>query len=256
VRTLPAPLNMNTIAEQQVSLINGEGQRPILLICEHASNFIPASFNGLGLNKQQLQSHIAWDLGALETAEIMARRLDAPLIAAQVSRLVYDCNRPPESPSAIPLNSEKQPIAGNIGLNSEAKKSRVNAYYRPFEAAVNHRIASMEAPLIITIHSFTPVYLGQQRSVEIGALHDTDRRFADAFMRHSEQRQRFIVRRNQPYTPKDGVTHTLKHHAIPRGLNNLMLEIRNDLIATPKQQQEMAAYLADLVELALLETPK
>lgn len=252
--TLPEPLNMSAIAEQQVSVINGEGLRPILLICEHASNFIPENLNGLGLNEQQLQSHIAWDLGALETAVIMAQRLDAPLIAAQVSRLVYDCNRPPDSPSAIPLTSEKRPIVGNIGLSSEAKESRVNAYYRPFEAAVNHRIASMEAPLIITIHSFTPVYLGQQRSVEIGVLHDTDRRFADAFLRYSEQSQRFIVRRNQPYTPKDGVTHTLKLHAIPRRLNNLMLEIRNDLIATPKQQQEMAAYLADLVELALLET--
>ena len=204
MRTLPAPLNMNTIAEQQVSLINGEGQRPILLICEHASNFIPASFNSLGLNEQQFQSHIAWDLGALETAEIMAQRLDAPLIVAQLSSLVYGCSRPPESPSAIPLSSEKRPIAGNIGLGSEAKESRVNANYRPYEAAVNHRIASMEAPLIITIHSFTPVYLGQQRSVEIGALHDTDRRFADVFMRHSEQRQRFIAWRNQAYALRMG----------------------------------------------------
>lgn len=233
----------------------GRSHRPILLICEHASNFIPASFNGLGLNKQQLQSHIAWDLGALSTAKIMARRLHAPLIAAQVSRLIYDCNRPPDSPTAIPLSSEKLAIVGNIGLSSAAKESRVKAYYRPFEAAVTRCIESMKAPVIITIHSFTPVYLGQQRSVEIGAIYDTDRRFADVFMHHAEARQGFVIQRNKPYAPTDGVTHTLKHHAISRGLKNLMLEIRNDLIATPKQQQEMAIYLADSVELALLETP-
>ncbi len=69
-------LLINAISEQQGSVINGEGRRAILLICEHASNFIPASFNGLGLNEQQLKSHITWNLGALETAEIMAQRSD------------------------------------------------------------------------------------------------------------------------------------------------------------------------------------
>ena len=138
MRTLPAPLNMNTITEQQVSVINGEVQRPILLICEHAFNFIPASFNSLGLNEQQFQSYIAWDFGALETAEIMAQRLDAPLIVAQLSSLVYGCSRPPESPFAIPLSSEKRPIASNIGLGSEAKESRLNANYRPFEALMHN----------------------------------------------------------------------------------------------------------------------
>ena len=234
-----------------VKVFNGEGQAPILLICEHATNFMPAGFNGLGLTKQQLQSHIAWDPGAIETAQIMAHLLDAPLIAAPVSRLIYDCNRPPESATAMPLTSENQLIPGNANLSESSRQQRVTNYYRPFESALSERVALMGIPLMITVHSFTPVFLGQQRQVEIGVLYDSDSRFADAFLQQTLSDTRFNIQRNQPYAPTDGVTHTLKHHALPYGLTNVMLEIRNDLIASPLQQQEMAAYLAKHIVLAL-----
>ena len=233
-----------------VNVFNDTSEAQILLICEHASNFIPAKFNALGLTQQQLESHIAWDPGAIETAQEMAILLDAPLIAAPVSRLLYDCNRPPESPTAIPLASENQPIPGNASLCEADKLSRVTGYYRPFEAAVAKKVASMEMPLIITIHSFTPVFLGQRRQVEIGVLHDKDSRFADAFMHQVSTDTRFNIQRNQPYAATDGVTHTLKHHALPRGLANVMLEIRNDLIASPAQRVQMASYLAKHLVLA------
>jgi len=234
-----------------VKVFNAEGQAPIVLICEHATNFMPASFEDLGLTKPQLQSHIAWDPGAIETAQMMAQLLDAPLIAAPVSRLIYDCNRPPESTSAMPLSSENQPIPGNANLSMVAKQQRVTDYYRPFEAAVAQRVSLMGRPLLITVHSFTPVFLGQQRQVEIGILHDTDSRFADAFLQQTRLGDDFNIQRNQPYAATDGVTHTLKHHALSHGLANVMLEIRNDLIASPAQQQFMAAYLAKHIVLAL-----
>jgi predicted N-formylglutamate amidohydrolase len=108
----------------------------------------------------------------------------------------------------------------------------------------------MEMPIIITSHSFTPVFLGQRRQVEIGVLHDKDSRFADAFLHQVSTDTRFDIQRNQPYAATDGVTHTLKHHALPRGLANVMLEIRNDLIASPAQRVQMASYLAKHLVLA------
>ena len=242
---------MKTSESGLVKVFNNKGQAPILLVCEHATNFIPASFKGLGLTQEQLQSHIAWDPGAIETAEVMARLLDAPLISAPVSRLIYDCNRPPESATAMPLTSENQLIPGNVDLSEASKQQRVTNYYRPFEAALSDRVALMGMPLMITVHSFTPVFLGEQRQVEIGVLHDEDSRFADAFLQQTLTDRRFNIQRNQPYAPTDGVTHTLKHHALSHGLTNVMLEIRNDLIASPLQQQEMAAYLAKHIVLAL-----
>ena len=234
-----------------VKVFNSEGQAPILLVCEHATNFIPARFKDLGLTPTQLQSHIAWDPGAIETAEAMAEILDAPLISATISRLIYDCNRPPDSATAMPLTSENQIIPGNVDLAETSKQQRVTNYYRPFEAALSERVVLMGMPLMITVHSFTPVFLGEQRQVEIGVLHDEDSRFADAFLQQTLTDSRFNIQRNQPYAPTDGVTHTLTHHALPHGLTNVMLEIRNDLIASPFQQQEMAAYLAKHIVLAL-----
>ena len=245
--------DMTTCPEPWVQVINSGGKRPILLICEHASNFIPEKYNNLGLTEQQLHSHIAWDPGALGTATIMAQQLDAPLVASQVSRLVYDCNRPPESPTAIPLSSENQVIHGNVGLNQLSIEQRIETYYRPFETTVNQCVEAMASPVVITIHSFTPVYLGKTREVEIGVLHDMDQRFADAFLSKASGDQRFNIQRNQPYAPTDGVTHTLKRHALPGGLLNVMLEIRNDLITTPEQQQKMATYLTNIIALALSE---
>ena len=234
-----------------VKVFNSEGQAPILLVCEHATNFIPARFKDLGLTPAQLQSHIAWDPGAIETAEAMAEILDAPLISATISRLIYDCNRPPDSATAMPLTSENQIIPGNVDLSETLKQQRVTNYYRPFEAALSERVVLMGMPLMITVHSFTPVFLGEQRQVEIGVLHDEDSRFADAFLQQTLSDSRFNIQRNQPYAPTDGVTHTLTHHALPHGLTNVMLEIRNDLIASPLQQQDMAAYLAKHIILAL-----
>jgi predicted N-formylglutamate amidohydrolase len=248
---LPDRFAMSTSTEQWVKVFNDKAKRRIVLVCEHASNVVPSNFNGLGLSRQQLQSHIAWDLSALSTAKLMAKKLDATLVASQVSRLLYDCNRPPESPSAIPLTSENQPIPGNVGLSMEARQQRVTDYYRPFEAAVAKQVSSMGTPLIITVHSFTPVFLGQQRQVEIGVLHDQDSRFADAFLQQVLTDAQFNIQRNQPYAPTDGVTHTLKHHALPGGLANVMLEIRNDLIESSTQQKQMAAYLTKHIVLAL-----
>ena len=244
---------MHNITEQWVKVLNNNSERPIVLVCEHASNFLPPNLNGLGLSEQQLKSHIAWDPGALGTAKLMAHNLDAALVASQVSRLMYDCNRPPHSSTAIPLTSEKQLIPGNSSLTPAAKEQRVEAYYKPFEAALTQCIDRLVLPLVVTIHSFTPIYLGQTRDVEIGVLYDADQRFADAFMRQAGEQPRFNIQRNQPYAPTDGVTHTLKHHALSRGLLNVMLEIRNDLISTPEQQKEMAEYLANLIDLSLAE---
>ena len=89
-----------------VDVINPNGLNEVVLVCEHASAVIPCIFNYLGLGKQAAASHIAWDLGALDTARAMSRHLDAVLVAGCVSRLVYDCNRPPEASSAMPEVSE------------------------------------------------------------------------------------------------------------------------------------------------------
>lgn len=240
-------------ADAPVEVRNESGDGPFLLVCEHASNVIPAEYDALGLDAAALRSHIAWDPGALAVADELARLLDAPLVAARVSRLVYDCNRPPEAPSAMPEESEIYRIPGNAGLTHEARRARADAVYFPFRDTLARTIDGHGAPAIVTIHSFTPVWRGVSRAVEIGILHDDDSRLADAMLAIADEGGDgggLVVRRNEPYGPEDGVTHTLREHAMPRGLANVMIEVRNDLIATDADARAMAARLAGWLKAA------
>lgn len=242
-------------ADSVVELTNQSGRGRVLLVCEHASNFIPPDLGGLGLDAAAIKSHIAWDPGALEVAREMSVLLDATLVASRVSRLVYDCNRPPEAPSAIPARSETYRIPGNEGLSAAARRERVDRYYKPFRdvlgACIDQRVEARRDLAIVTVHSFTPVYRGVRRDVDIGVLHDADSRLADALLIACTADAGLVVRRNQPYGPEDGVTHTLRTHALPRGLLNVMIEIRNDLIADAPGQRAMARKLAMRVSDAL-----
>ncbi len=229
--------------------VNPEGAHPVLLVCEHASRAIPPEFGDLGLSTEALESHIAWDPGALTVALALSDALDASLVYASASRLIYDCNRPPKAPDAMPAKSEATVIPGNAALSEADRQARVDAYYRPFEDLLEKTVAAKAGPpVIVTIHSFTPVYLGRPRAVEIGILHDTDARLADAMLREPS---RFTVERNQPYGPDDGVTHTLRRHALPGGLLNVMIEIRNDLLETPEGCVEVTECLQGWLDNAL-----
>ncbi|MEM9342022.1 MAG: N-formylglutamate amidohydrolase [Pseudomonadota bacterium] len=237
---------------------NPAGRHPVLLVCEHASARIPAEFRDLGLGADDLDSHIALDPGAFETAKRLSDRLDAPLVHSTVSRLVYDCNRPPGAASAMPERSEDTAVPGNVGLTSADREDRVDRFYRPFEALLEKTLVERPGPsVLLTIHSFTPVFHGTRRSVEIGFLHDTDTRLADALLQVATG---FDIQRNAPYGPEDGVTHTLLRHALPRNILNAMVEVRNDLIATPEACERMAealgGWLTEALELCAAESGK
>ncbi|WP_298837976.1 N-formylglutamate amidohydrolase [uncultured Roseobacter sp.] len=244
----------NTSVDRNAEVQNAQAVSPVVLVCEHASSEIPLEFNGLGLADEHRNSHAVWDPGAGSVARRMSIRLDAVLVSARVSRLVYDCNRPPHAPDAMPDKSEIVEVPGNRGLSDAEKTARTVAFYEPFRAAVATALARRTDPVLITVHSFTPVYHGQKRDVEIGVLHDRDTRLADALMALADRCMPHVVRRNEPYGAGDGVTHTLQEHALAGGFLNVMLEVRNDLIADEAAQYKMADLLSDWVSRAVVAT--
>lgn len=225
-------------------LLNAEGTSPIVLICEHASNRLPKSLGTLGLSDEDLQRHIAWDIGAEGTSRILSKLLDAPLILQRYSRLVYDCNRPPEADGAMPDLSEVFEIPGNKNLLPSARLARTQEIYRPFHRAVedylDRRAAEKRLTIIVTMHSFTPVYKGKSRDFDVGFLFDRDNWLANFLIKAFPTEK---ARLNEPYGPKDGVMHTTNLHAAPRGLKHVMIEIRNDLIANHAGQNTWANHL-------------
>lgn len=240
-----------------VEMINPAGGSAVVVVCEHASNFIPARYDNLGMSPELLQSHIAWDPGALPVAKLLSAELDATLVAQRVSRLVYDCNRPPEADSAVPTVSEVHEIPGNQGLSDRARQARAEVVYRPFRRAIgailDARLGAGLRPVLVTVHSFTPLFKGVRRQVDLGVLCDSDDRLAKALLSAADGRPEMSVRLNEPYGPADGVTHTLADLALPRGLLNVMIEIRNDLIADVAGQAAIGRWLADCIRQALEE---
>ena len=249
-------LNLLTAADgEPVSEFNIPGKSDVLLICEHASRRLPAKLGTLGLTAAALEAHIAWDPGALAVAELMSAELEAALIYQNFSRLAYDCNRPPEAEDAMPAKSEIYDIPGNTSLSPLERDARTRAIYRPFRSVIAGRIGERNnqrrETVLVTVHTFTPVYRGVSRDVEIGILHDRDSRLADQMLRLAGPDSRFRTRRNEPYGPADGVTHTLKEHGLANGLLNVMIEVRNDLVQDEAGQEVVAGFLAGLIRESL-----
>ncbi len=234
-----------------VAVENPDALSPVLLVCEHASRRIPEKMGSLGLSPEALVSHIAWDPGALAVSQLLLKSLDAALIYQRFSRLVYDCNRPPEAEAAMPPVSEIFAIPGNSAISPAERLARTEALYVPFNNTLSSFIATRKSdgrvPVLVTVHTFTPVYHGKRRDVDIGILHDEDSRLADAMLAAAGNADRYAVRRNEPYGPADGVTHTLIEHGLKNGLLNVMIEIRNDLVSDEVGQRVMADYLTGLL---------
>lgn len=240
------------LGQAPVEVLNSTARGPVLLVCEHASKFFPPQFGSLGLTEDTLQSHIAWDPGALAVAKNMSGLLDAKLVAGTVSRLIYDCNRPPEAEGAMSVQSEVFAVPGNVDLTDQQRQMRVDQIYCPFTKVLDDTISQAASPpVLVTIHSFTKNYMGADRAVEVGILHDTDSRLADAMLALAPAYMGLRVERNQPYGPEDGVTHTLRLHGLPNGLMNVMIEVRNDLLISEAAQKDIAAMLSSLIDAAL-----
>lgn len=234
---------------------NAEGRSPVVLVCEHASNRVPVALGRLALDDSVLESHVGWDIGALAVARAVSAALDATLVHQRFSRLVYDCNRPPEAADAMPASSERYEIPANRALGETERARRTNEIYRPFHAAVgaalDGKLDRGIPPVLVTVHSFTRIYYGRRRSVDLGILHDGDARLADRLLAEAACFGDCVVRRNEPYGPEDGVTHTLRLHALRAGVENVMFEIANDRIGDEAGQALWAERLCHLLRKAM-----
>jgi len=227
-----------------------------VLICEHASRFIPDDFGNLGLSEDALRAHIAWDIGALDVARELSLSLDAPLVYGGVSRLLYDCNRPFSAPDCIPEVSEVFQIPGNTGLTDNDRASRDRTIHQPFHLAVEQLILSQaartESPLVIvTVHSFTPEYNGVPRKVELGFIHHDNADLSQRCVNIEIDRGRYKAALNEPYNASQGVTYSLQRHADKNDYPSTMIEISNTLIDEPSKALAMAEHLAGTLRTAL-----
>lgn len=235
-------------------MLNPDGRAALVLVCEHASRFIPTAYEGLGLGEADLRRHIAWDIGALGLARELSALLDAPLVHATYSRLLLDLNRPVDADDSVVRISEATVIPGNASLEEAEREYRRLRIYEPFhacvDALVSRRLTGRQATAVVSIHSFTPSFHGERRPWEVGVIAQSDRRLGDALLRALTADGTLCVGDNLPYGPQDGVYHSMHRHAEARGLPCAMIEVRQDLLDEAGQKR-WAAVLATALGAAL-----
>jgi predicted N-formylglutamate amidohydrolase len=228
--------------------VNAAGPSPFLLTCDHYGRLIPQQLGDLGLPAAELTRHIAWDIGIAGVAEALSGHLNAHLIAQRYSRLVIDCNRPPAAPSSIPRISESTMIPGNEGIAAEAAAARRQAVFDPYHRRINEvierRLRDNVPTVLVSLHSFTPVYKDIARPWHIGALYHRDTRLPPLLLKFLRAEPNLVVGDNEPYAVSDETDYTIPVHGEARGLMNTGIEIRQDLIAEAAGQQQWADRLA------------
>ena len=225
-----------------------------VLVADHGGNAIPRALGDLGLGEGDRMRHIAWDIGIAGVAEALAARLRAPLIRQRYSRLVIDCNRDPARADAISEVSDGSAIAGNAALDEGQRAARIAAIHAPYHAAIGEALSRQrEPPILIALHSFTPLMNGCARPWHAGVLHDRgDTRFSNAVLAGLRTRLDAPVGDNEPYA-MDGIDFTVPHHCYEAGRPYAELELRQDLIADPAGQDRWAELLAEVLLASLTQ---
>jgi predicted N-formylglutamate amidohydrolase len=227
------------------------GSSPLFLTCDHASNRIPATLGTLGLSEAELGMHVAWDIGAAGVAQRLSERLDACLIKQAYSRLVIDCNRTPGVPQSILGLSEITTIPGNKDVTEIDASLRAREVFWPYHdrirAELDRRAREGRVTVLVSVHSFTPVFFGHSRRWHGGVLYQRDARLAHALLPLLRAEPGLVIGENEPYAPSDLTEYTLTTHGEQRGIPHVGIEIRQDLIGDAAGQEAWAARLAPLL---------
>ncbi len=231
--------------------INAAGASAFMFTCDHYGRLLPEKLGDLGLPENELIRHIAWDIGIAGVAEGLAALCDAHLVAQRYSRLVIDCNRPPGVASSIPRLSEATAIPGNEALSSQQIAQRrgeiFDPYHRRIDAMIDRRLHEKRPTVLVSLHSFTPVYAGVARPWHIGTLYHRDTTLPPMLLRALRAEGDLVVGDNEPYAVSDLTDYTIPVHGEARGLINTGIEIRQDLIADQSGQQQWAERLARIL---------
>ncbi|UWR48592.1 N-formylglutamate amidohydrolase [Phaeobacter inhibens] len=238
-----------------VDLLNPDSDHPLLLVCEHAGQAVPQALHGLGLKGAEIQSHVGWDIGAEAVTRKMARALGAPAVIQRYSRLVIDCNRPPDAADAMPAHNHGITVPGNQNLDAADRKARVDEVFTPFHTTVDTLFDRQPRRIVLSIHSFTPSLAGVQRPWDVGFLFRKDTGTSTRLSQFiAATKPDLTIGMNQPYQIEDASDWFVPQHGEARNLPHSLIEIRNDLIRDDNGQSTWADMLVSAVNQYLKDT--
>jgi predicted N-formylglutamate amidohydrolase len=225
-------------------LVKGDASAPVFLTCEHASQRIPEPWRWPEHDRRLVDTHWAYDLGAREVTLELADALGASAILSRFTRLLVDPNREENHDDLFRSLADGEPVLLNMGLEEPERERRIAGYHRPYHQAVDAALAATRAPVLLSIHSFTPVYQGEVRGVELGVLFNHEEQAAlalgAALSAHFPN-----VAYNEPWSGRLGLIYAAERHAERYGRVALELEVRQDRALDRGYRRELVARLAE-----------
>ena len=216
------------------SVFNANCSSNLLFTSDHNGSAIPTKLQNLGVPLNELRRHVAYDIGIDSVAHALSARFNAPLIVANYSRLVIDCNRHPGAAGSIPSVSDNTVVPGNKNLSDEDTAFRKNEIFDTYHSSIGRQISVMRSenktPILISLHSFTPVISGQFRPWEIGILWKDDRRLSTPLIKKLREPKELNIGDNKPYSGSEPAGYTIDYHVEPLNLLSVAVEFRQDLI--------------------------
>lgn len=239
------------LEEESYEIVAGSPVSGLVVLCDHATARIPREYGGLGLPESELGRHIAYDIGAETVARSVAAQFDAPAVLSRFSRLLIDPNRGEDDPTLVMRIADGAIIPGNARIDSMEVQHRIARFYRPYDDAIRRTLAAVAgtglAPVILSMHSFTPEMKGQRRPWHVTVIWDFDPRLNVALLDALRREPDLVVGENEPY--QGGYAgDTLDRHCIGTGYAHVLVEIRQDLIATEAAARAWGQRLSALLQ--------
>ena len=233
------------------NIVDGDPAAGIVILCDHASNYLPPEYGTLGIDRNEFERHIAYDIGAADLARGLSERLNAPAVLSHFSRLLIDPNRGEDDPTIVMRLSDGTIVPGNHPISEKEIQHRIDHFHAPYHDAVDdvieQSIATGNNPIIFSIHSFTPLWKNIPRPWHAAMLWDADPRLPKFMIDKLRALPDMIIGDNEPY---DGAlkNDTMYRHATRRGLVQGLLEVRQDLIDDAAGVRDWVNHLAPMLE--------
>ena len=218
-----------------------------IITCEHASNAV-SRHSTTPSDLRLLQMHWGYDLGAAALTQSLCDAFDSIGVLGTESRLVIDVNRHPNSDTLIVSHCDAIPVSFNQNISPEDRAWRM-ALYASFHSGVNRAVASQKKInpdiKLISIHSFTPVWAGVERPMEVGILFDHDENKAKDLAAILEKNG-IKTALNAPYSGLTGeLMYSANHHGQNNAIPYIEFEVRQDILQSPESYARVLSALVD-----------
>lgn len=233
------------MTELPYRILGSPSRNGLLIVSDHASNHVPAGID-LGVDRKQLERHIAWDIGVAAVAEKIVTNYPSAAILGNVSRLVVDLNRHPDEPDVIPVQSDGLLIPGNQ-LDLIGRMDRIARHFTPYHDTLDELIKDRRPALILSLHSFTPQLASrpdEQRPWELGVLYnqkEAPSKCAISFL----EAVGINVGDQLPYSGKI-LNATMNRHAEANDIPYIGIELRQDEVMEKEGQERFARILIEM----------